>query len=463
MDAQDLAYVHCLRGPRPTHRMIRCTLQHFQTATCISFKNMCRAVIEQWVSRFHTDPATGAPLQVSQLYPNLIIRDLIQAWMVSNAHKLDPALVQRVTREGTPGSYLNTPVSDHTLAFDRTSSFGLGSENTPSMALDGVSTNAPTSATSASAVAAAGTTAARLQGSSTHSTELVVESHPTNLSTAIHSPSCEHQSKGGRFTIDHAPASHESFSPIASLKQRRHSTALSGHSSATDSLIPATSQQEFSPMGAASFPAGLLLAHPQQHRSAPTIATVVCTQQTRVSKSGFLPTIRPPDSMDTTENGSLSLSAVIPLCCGNSESTSTNSHVQETGCYRDCVHSFHENSTEGSVAVAEDVLCQQRLQPVRLLSRSRDRPSQSSSGAIAADSNNLGGQTPDVVSPGYQVPRSWDSDELLRTAAGGVVKKASMHASHGDGSQLAADSSHGNVTSDTDSRAAQDELDRLIA
>ena len=76
---------------------------------------VCRAVIEQWVARFHTDPATGAPLQISQLYPNLIIRDLIQAWIVSNAHKLDPALVERVTRECTPASFLATPVSVHRI------------------------------------------------------------------------------------------------------------------------------------------------------------------------------------------------------------------------------------------------------------------------------------------------------------------------------------------------------------
>ena len=204
---------------------------------------VCRAVIEQWVARFHTDPATGAPLQISQLYPNLIIRDLIQAWIVSNAHKLDPALVERVTRECTPASFLATPVSDRApLAFDRTSSFGLGSERASSMVLDAVSIHGPAAAAGASR-----------RGSAPHFSTEQAEPHHTKHAAAPHSPQSQPTAQVGH--CDHTPHTSETHTPVASLKQRRHSSAsaLSGNSIASDSLIPAGSQQEFSPMSSAGF------------------------------------------------------------------------------------------------------------------------------------------------------------------------------------------------------------------
>ena len=45
------------------------------------------------------DPATGQALAVTDLYPNLALRDLIQEWTVTHADALDPNLVQRVTAE----------------------------------------------------------------------------------------------------------------------------------------------------------------------------------------------------------------------------------------------------------------------------------------------------------------------------------------------------------------------------
>ncbi len=41
-----------------------------------------RSALEQWIQRNHTDPATGQPLDCSQLYPNLSLRDMIQKWLV---------------------------------------------------------------------------------------------------------------------------------------------------------------------------------------------------------------------------------------------------------------------------------------------------------------------------------------------------------------------------------------------
>jgi hypothetical protein len=60
---------------------------------------VCRPVIVQWITEHQTDPATGASLHLEHLYPNLVVRDLIQGWIVANAAKLDPALVERVTRD----------------------------------------------------------------------------------------------------------------------------------------------------------------------------------------------------------------------------------------------------------------------------------------------------------------------------------------------------------------------------
>lgn len=417
---------------------------------------ICRAVIEQWVARFHTDPATGSPLQVSQLYPNLIIRDLIQAWIVSNADKLDPALVERVTRESvTPGSFLTTPVSDHTpLAFNRTSSFGLGSEHASSMALDAMSTHAPTSATSAAAAAAAApAVGAAHRGSAQHSTELIVDSRPTNHSTAAHTPRCQPNAEGGH--RDHTPtASEAAHTPVASLMQRRHSTALSGRSSAADPFIPATSQQEFSPMGTAGFPAGLMC--PPKHYS-----SVARHQGKRVSCSNSLPAMQCPASGDVAEEGSLlSLSAASPLCC-RGITDAANISAQETGCDTARAQNASEKSPEASV-VAGDVLCQQRLLPVKLPSRAGSRPGTGErlSNIVTDSLGNQGlleTQGTGVVSPGYQEPWSWDSDQMLRATAGGVKLASSEK---GEGTTQPPASAELQASTD---RADEEELDRLIA
>eukprot|EP00892_Ulva_mutabilis_P007578 jgi/Ulvmu1/5192/UM021_0209.1 len=55
--------------------------------------------IEQWISRFGTDPATTAPLTCQQLYPNLALRDLIQGFVVQHGDKLDPELLRRVSKD----------------------------------------------------------------------------------------------------------------------------------------------------------------------------------------------------------------------------------------------------------------------------------------------------------------------------------------------------------------------------
>lgn len=59
----------------------------------------CRGNIEQWISRFGTDPATRAPLTCQQLYPNLALRDLIQGFVVQHRDKLDPELLRRVSKD----------------------------------------------------------------------------------------------------------------------------------------------------------------------------------------------------------------------------------------------------------------------------------------------------------------------------------------------------------------------------
>ena len=62
------------------------------------------------------DPASGRPLRVNELYPNLALRDIIQEWTVTNARALDPGVVQRVTRQsgsedgsGTPDTVAASP------------------------------------------------------------------------------------------------------------------------------------------------------------------------------------------------------------------------------------------------------------------------------------------------------------------------------------------------------------------
>lgn len=59
----------------------------------------CRGNIEQWISKFGTDPATTAPLTCQQLYPNLALRDLIQGFVVQHRDKLDPELLRRVSKD----------------------------------------------------------------------------------------------------------------------------------------------------------------------------------------------------------------------------------------------------------------------------------------------------------------------------------------------------------------------------
>lgn len=49
-----------------------------QIVSCYS----CRSSVEEWINENHTDPATKAPLIHDNLYPNLALRDMIQAWLV---------------------------------------------------------------------------------------------------------------------------------------------------------------------------------------------------------------------------------------------------------------------------------------------------------------------------------------------------------------------------------------------
>lgn len=406
-----------------------------------------RAVIEQWVARFRTDPATGAPLQVSQLYPNLIIRDLIQAWMVSNAHKLDPALVQRVTRDCTPPPFLTTPVSEHTpVNFDRTSSYGFGSEHTSSMVLDGVPTHGSASSKSA-AFAAAAAAGVVHRGSTQLSTDLLFDSRPST-SSATHASQCHRSSDGGHY--DHTPTSIDAQTPVAAVKQRRHSTALSGRSVTIDALIPATSQQEFSPMGTASFPAGLLCPAKQQQPS--PIAPQ--TQDKRVSSSSSLPVMWCPplgDVIPPEDGGALSLSAASPLCCASITDVA-NTNAQETVCNIECA--YHDSEKITDAAVAGDVLCQQRLPPVKLPSRTGSRTAHEDTQLVDIASDSV--ECTAGESPGYQVPRSWDSDEVLRSTGGAVKLLKAVKAEQSDvGHSVVMESSRG--------RADQEELDRLIA
>lgn len=37
-------------------------------------------VLMQWIRQYETDPATGYPLRCDQVYPNLVLRDMIHAW-----------------------------------------------------------------------------------------------------------------------------------------------------------------------------------------------------------------------------------------------------------------------------------------------------------------------------------------------------------------------------------------------
>lgn len=59
----------------------------------------CRSAIEEVIQQTGKDPATGQPLTLRCLYPNLALRDLIQEWTITNAEQLDPQVVQRVTQE----------------------------------------------------------------------------------------------------------------------------------------------------------------------------------------------------------------------------------------------------------------------------------------------------------------------------------------------------------------------------
>ncbi|GMH36424.1 hypothetical protein BSKO_04292 [Bryopsis sp. KO-2023] len=47
-----------------------------------------RKTVEEWINEHHTDPATKAPLQHDNLYPNLALRDMIQAWLVEHEFEM---------------------------------------------------------------------------------------------------------------------------------------------------------------------------------------------------------------------------------------------------------------------------------------------------------------------------------------------------------------------------------------
>ena len=48
-----------------------------------------RPAILEWIRQHHTDPLSAHPLRSHQLYPNLVLRDMIHAW----AHGVDVAAV----------------------------------------------------------------------------------------------------------------------------------------------------------------------------------------------------------------------------------------------------------------------------------------------------------------------------------------------------------------------------------
>lgn len=375
--------------------------------------------------------------------------------MVSNAYKLDPALVQRVTRDCTPGSYLATPVSDHTpLAFDRTSSFGLGPEHSSSVPLEGIPSFGPVGALSAPngapvsvAAAAAASTAVQQRGMLQHSTDAAPHPRSSFSCTASITPRTQQRkSEGGMF--DNTPTASEAFTPVASLRHRRHSTALSGRSITTESLIPATSQQEFSPMGTSAFPAGLLC--PSKHLSSNTRPH--SSQDPRAASSGSLP---PYQHQTDDSSAALTLAVASPWRCSESED-SANKNVLETGCDSEHTqHESHKRAVDSTVEVPGDLEGQQRrLPPVKL-------PSRSSTGRTTADlltdvaaADSVGSSM--VVSPGYQAPRSWDSDEMMRSTAGGGVKLVSSE------EPVASLPPASAALESSNDRAYQEELDRLI-
>ena len=43
-----------------------------------------RQSLANWIEAHHTDPATQAPLKIDHLYPNLVLRDMIQEWLVAH-------------------------------------------------------------------------------------------------------------------------------------------------------------------------------------------------------------------------------------------------------------------------------------------------------------------------------------------------------------------------------------------
>lgn len=40
-----------------------------------------RPAVEAWIGAYHSDPTTGLPLEMEQLYPNLHMRDTMAKWL----------------------------------------------------------------------------------------------------------------------------------------------------------------------------------------------------------------------------------------------------------------------------------------------------------------------------------------------------------------------------------------------
>lgn len=55
-----------------------------EPVVCPSGVTYDRKSVTQWIQQNHSDPATNAGIRTDNLYPNVVLRDMIQEWLVDN-------------------------------------------------------------------------------------------------------------------------------------------------------------------------------------------------------------------------------------------------------------------------------------------------------------------------------------------------------------------------------------------